>query len=220
MRRRFCGLRPHISKKQLEQLSKLPKGSYRFEGYSRCRRILFDLRQVRNRATPGPSTLITRPQDAELIAIPHDVRFVFPATGGQLWPQSDLLVRSSSYFEMLLASDFAEAISVPSKHARRANSKSQTTAADADLQDVQNSDDETDELYFKQHSVAQQKPDEMTSPHKEIQITKTAFTTYRAVLAYLRTGHIASRAAVVHVLSRCRRRRTDPQNAHRSNRLV
>ncbi|EGU12060.1 hypothetical protein RTG_01944 [Rhodotorula toruloides ATCC 204091] len=187
----FTGFHLTISKKQLEQLSELSKGSYRFEGYSRYR-ILFELRQVRSRATPGPSTLIKRSPDAELIALPHDVRFVFPATGGQLWAQIDFLVRSSSYFKTLLASDFAEAISVPSKRARTANSKSAAaTVADADLEDAQDSDDETDELYFKQHSVAQQKPDEMSSPYKEIKITKTAFTTYRAVLAYLRTGHIA-----------------------------
>ncbi|GAA6052087.1 hypothetical protein NBRC10513_002660 [Rhodotorula toruloides] len=33
--------------------------------------------------------------------------------------------------------------------------------------------------------------DELQQPYKEIKITKTAFTTYRAVLAYLRTGFIA-----------------------------
>uniref|UniRef100_A0A0K3CBT6 FGENESH: predicted gene_3.414 protein n=1 Tax=Rhodotorula toruloides TaxID=5286 RepID=A0A0K3CBT6_RHOTO len=128
---------------------------------------------------------------SHLLANPHDVRFVFPEPGGELWARSDFFARSSPYFERILESDAAEAVAVPSKRARTSKGKSPATAVDADDEDVEDSDIETDELYFKEHPALKQEPPESPSPYKEIRITKTAFTTYRAVLAYLRTGHIA-----------------------------
>ncbi|PRQ76199.1 hypothetical protein AAT19DRAFT_13221 [Rhodotorula toruloides] len=139
-----------------------------------------------------PEVLLSSiPSESHLLANPHDVRFVFPEPGGELWARSDFFARSSPYFERILESDAAEAVAVPSKRARTSKGKSPATAVDADDEDVEDSDIETDELYFKEHPALKQEPPESPSPYKEIRITKTAFTTYRAVLAYLRTGHIA-----------------------------
>ncbi|BGP32870.1 hypothetical protein JCM10296v2_004655 [Rhodotorula toruloides] len=45
--------------------------------------------------------------------------------------------------------------------------------------------------FAETHPPQERERDELQSPYKEIKITQTAFTTYRAVLAYLRTGYIA-----------------------------
>lgn len=124
---------------------------------------------------------------------PHNVRLFFPASGADLWASSDFLARSSPYFKTLLSSDFAEAVTVPAKRARTRRSSAATTAAEADAnaKDFDDSDDETDGLYFAAHPPQLSEADELQHPYKEIKITKTAFSAYRAVLAYLRTGHIA-----------------------------
>lgn len=98
----------------------------------------------------------------------------------------------SPYFKTLLASGFAESFSVPSKRARRTWDKPLSTADELGDEDVQDSDDDTDELYIEKHPPQPQTADdEAKGAYKEIKITKTAFSTYRAGLAYLRTGHIA-----------------------------
>ncbi|BGP32868.1 hypothetical protein JCM10296v2_004653 [Rhodotorula toruloides] len=116
-------------------------------------------------------------RDLDLLANPHDVRFVFSETGGDLWARSDILARSSPYFAKILASESAEAVTVPSKRARTSKGKSPASAIDADDED--------------KHPAAKQEPEESPKPFKEIKIAKTAFTTYRAILACLRPGHIA-----------------------------
>ncbi|KAJ8293423.1 40S ribosomal protein S22 [Rhodotorula toruloides] len=138
-----------------------------------------------------PERLLAFSQDLDLLANPHDVRFVFSETDDELWARSDILARSSPYFAKILASESAEVVTVPSKRARTSKGKSPATAVDEDDADVEDSDDETDEIYFKEHPAMKQEPEDSPSPYKEIKICKTAFTTYRAVLAYLRTGHIA-----------------------------
>lgn len=197
-----------ISREQLRRAAENSSGLWSHEG-RRPYRIRFDLRQIRDCTPPDSQTLIDRSPgapcspfakivtsslrlyaDSDLIASPHNVRFVFPNTDGELWARSDFLVRSSPYFKMLLSSDFAESVSVPSKRARSSKAKN-LVAMDLDDEDVQDSDDETDGLYFNKHSPQSNKGDESQHPYKEIRITKTAFSTYRAVLAYLRTGHIA-----------------------------
>ncbi|BGP00317.1 hypothetical protein NBRC10513v2_004541 [Rhodotorula toruloides] len=125
--------------------------------------------------TPEAEMLIKRMPELDLIATPHNIRLFFPAHGADLWAESTLLSRSSPYFKMLLPSGFSESNTV-------------CPCATCIFDD---SDDETDELYFKKHPPRQDVRDEPQCTHKEIKITETAFTTYRAVLAFLRTGFIA-----------------------------
>ncbi|BGP01644.1 hypothetical protein RTBOTA2_005565 [Rhodotorula toruloides] len=66
-----------------------------------------------------------------------------------------------------------------------------TAASEADFDYFDDSDDETDELYFAHHPPQQHSLDVLQLAYKEIKVTKTAFTTYRAVLACLRMGYIA-----------------------------
>ncbi|BGP32913.1 hypothetical protein JCM10296v2_004698 [Rhodotorula toruloides] len=130
--------------------------------------------------------------ELDLSATPQNVRFFFPQHAAELWAESTFLSRSSSYFKTLLSSDFAESVTVPSKRPRTRRSLTvAATPAGADAEDLDDSDEETDEVYFKAHPPSQHERDELQHPYKEIKITKTAFTTYRAVLAYLRTGDIA-----------------------------
>ncbi|KAL7340685.1 hypothetical protein BJY59DRAFT_677988 [Rhodotorula toruloides] len=65
-----------------------------------------------------------------------------------------------------------------------------TAASEADFDYFDDSDDETDELYFAHYPPQQHRLDVLQLAYKEIKVTKTAFTTYRAVLACLRTGYI------------------------------
>ncbi|BGP32904.1 hypothetical protein JCM10296v2_004689 [Rhodotorula toruloides] len=121
----------------------------------------------------------------ELAPAPPNVRILFPNHEADLWTNSNLLGLASPYFETLLSSDFAESVTVPSKRSRtRCSSTAAATPVDADAKDFDDSDDETDKLYYDAHPPSQH-------PYKEIKITMTAFTTYRAVLAYLRTCYIA-----------------------------
>ncbi|BGP00304.1 hypothetical protein NBRC10513v2_004529 [Rhodotorula toruloides] len=139
-----------------------------------------------------PKTLLNRLPALELSTPYKGVCLFFPQHEADLWADSSFLTRSSPYFKTLLASEFAEVVTVPSKRARtRRGSSIDIVIVDDDWKDSDDSDDETDELYFKAHSPSQHERDELQRSYKEIKITKTAFTTYRAVLAYLRTGHIA-----------------------------
>ncbi|BGP71116.1 hypothetical protein NBRC10513v2_004481 [Rhodotorula toruloides] len=56
--------------------------------------------------------------------------------------------------------------------------------------DFDDSDDETDGVYFRRNPVKKSEED-VVIEHKKVTITGTAFSTYRAVLAYIRTGYIA-----------------------------
>ncbi|KAK4334778.1 Proteophosphoglycan ppg4 [Rhodotorula toruloides] len=120
----------------------------------------------------------------DLAATPQNIRLFFPRHEADLWTDSSFLSRSSPYLKTLLSSDFAESVTNSSRFRdggrRRRDSK-----------DFDDSDEEADELYFEAHPPSQHERDELQQPYKEIKITKTAFTTYRAVLAYLRTGFIA-----------------------------
>ncbi|EGU12040.1 hypothetical protein RTG_01922 [Rhodotorula toruloides ATCC 204091] len=142
--------------------------------------------------TSEAEVLVKRMPDLDLSPSPHDVRLFFPTREADLWTESSFLSQSSPYFKTLLSSEFTETVSVPAKRPRtRRNSSPASSPADADANDFEDSDDETDNLYFKAHPPFQHERDELQHPYKEVKITKTAFTTYRAVLAYLRTGYIA-----------------------------
>ncbi|BGP48814.1 hypothetical protein JCM10450v2_004690 [Rhodotorula kratochvilovae] len=125
-----------------------------------------------------------------LNASPHDLRLVFPGVGkdgAELWTKAEFLSATSSYFEDLLASDFAESIPISSKRRRAdapAKAKKATPAAEKEFDD---SDDEADALVAP--TLASNSTD-VQHAYREVVVTQTAFTTYRAVLLYLTTGHL------------------------------
>ncbi|GAA5888903.1 hypothetical protein JCM6882_002896 [Rhodosporidiobolus microsporus] len=128
---------------------------------------------------------------------PHDLRISFPRArkgGADLWTNADLLSTSSPYFRDLFASDFAEASSRRGKRTRKSSGKSTDdgppTVALPAGDDFADSDEETDEFFFK--DVAQKEQDEPSDDlsHRQVTVTQTAFSTYRALLVYLQTGFI------------------------------
>jgi hypothetical protein len=129
---------------------------------------------------------------------PHDVRLFLPNSGkdgkgAELWVKSDVLSRASSYFKDLLSSGFAEATPRRSKRSRK-SSTAQVDAPSASQRverDFDDSDDETDDFHFSKqppHPETSSDADELS--YRQITITQTAFTTYRALLVFLHTGFI------------------------------
>ncbi|BGP08924.1 hypothetical protein JCM10049v2_004775 [Rhodotorula toruloides] len=134
------------------------------------------------------STLLTESlAELDLNATPHNVRLFFPTLEIDLWSESSILSRSSSYFKTLFASGFDE-----NKTTRSGVHSSTSSAASRHVgaEDFKDSDSETDELFIKEHPIRQQSGG-VPLAHKQVNVTSTAFTTYRAVLPYLRTGFIA-----------------------------
>lgn len=128
------------------------------------------------------------PAALDLLANPHDICLFFPRHNGRLWTRSDVLAGLSPYFKTLLSSGFADSVTVPAKRARtESQAPSVVSAGEKDFDD---SDDETDGVYFRRNPVKKSEED-VVIEHKKVTITGTAFSTYRAVLAYIRTGYIA-----------------------------
>uniref|UniRef100_A0A0K3CN66 FGENESH: predicted gene_15.216 protein n=1 Tax=Rhodotorula toruloides TaxID=5286 RepID=A0A0K3CN66_RHOTO len=122
----------------------------------------------------------------------RDVRLFFPRVakeGASLWVEESFLILCSDYFISLLSGGFAEG-SRSSKKRRRLTRKSQppSNAADPKERPYKDPDDELDAQYWS-NSVPFPEPDE-DDDNREVTITETAWTTYQAVLAYLRTGFI------------------------------
>lgn len=113
------------------------------------------------------------------------MRLFFPDAvkgGAELWTTAKFLSFCSPYIKTLLSSK------LPAKRSR--SDKSAVSAAFVGApaaEDSYDSDDETDELFFEHHPHHHEAVEQ---EYKEINITRTAFSTYRAVLAYLRTGYI------------------------------
>ncbi|GAA5991336.1 hypothetical protein JCM11641_004803 [Rhodosporidiobolus odoratus] len=125
--------------------------------------------------------------------LPHNVRLFFPrahAPGAELWVKAELLSRSSSYFETLLASEVAETTLRRSKRARTTVS-TVTIAPDSVEQDLEDSDDETDAFLFSRSPPQLDQSSEADDvSFCQITITQTAFCTYEAILMYIQTGFI------------------------------
>lgn len=128
------------------------------------------------------------PAALDLLANPHDICLFFPRHNGRLWTRSDVLAGLSPYFKTLLSSGFADSITVPAKRARTESQASSVVSATE--KDFDDSDDETDGVYFRRNPAKKSEEDAVIE-HKKVTITGTAFSTYRAVLAYIRTGYIA-----------------------------
>ncbi|BGP16399.1 hypothetical protein JCM10213_004044 [Rhodosporidiobolus nylandii] len=129
---------------------------------------------------------------SETQAEPTRVRFAFASAHTnevELWANSDTLARSSPYFHDLLSSDFAEAQPRRSKRARK--SGAQPVDVPAQEQDFDDSDDETGAFLFSKKPPSLDDTAEASDlAYREISITQTAYSTYRAFLVYLQTGFV------------------------------
>ncbi|GAA6002662.1 hypothetical protein JCM10207_007615 [Rhodosporidiobolus poonsookiae] len=162
----------------------------------------YRLRLDISRSTHGPAqkvndlaeALAARIGDLHSRQLPHNIRLCFPRPhkdGAELWSSSDLLLRSSAYFKTLLESGFAETVSRRGKRKRVQSPVEplpQPSQADNYFSD---SDDETDAFLFSKNPPvldSSSEADEVS--YRQITITHTAFSTYRAILVYLSTGFI------------------------------
>jgi hypothetical protein len=132
------------------------------------------------------------PAGLDLSPTPHDVRIFFPRVqddGAELWTSSNFLSGVSHYFESLLWSGFAESVTQTRKRPRtRASTATPApqVVGDADKRDCEGLDEETDRVYFERFSPRLHEHEgDCPLEYRQITITKTAFTTYRAVLTYL-----------------------------------
>lgn len=139
----------------------------------------------------------TEPLKAELnlSPLPYDVRIFFPNAckgGTELWVESDFLRESSPYFKVLLSSGFLETLTHDKKRPSTAQQPASAVADAGRLEDASDSDTELDEPYFKLNPPKRHEHEgDCAVEYKQITVPATPFSTYRAVLAYLRTGHIA-----------------------------
>ncbi|BGP00252.1 hypothetical protein JCM10021v2_003933 [Rhodotorula toruloides] len=145
-------------------------------------------REFRSATSAEARVLLDRLPKIEFSAASPDVRLFFP-DAIKLWTHSEFLSFCSPYMKTLLSSDFAESVSVPAKRPKTQKAVSLEAAVPSTSDAYYDSDEETDEVFFSKNVHALS--DEVEHEYKEIKVTKTAFSTYRAVLAYLRTGHIA-----------------------------
>ncbi|BGP16439.1 hypothetical protein JCM10213v2_004441 [Rhodosporidiobolus nylandii] len=109
---------------------------------------------------------------SENTAVPPRVRFTFTnahISEVELWANSDTLSRSSPYFHDL----------------------SPLTSSRRNLKDFEDSDDETDAFLFSKKPPSLDDTAEASDlAFREISITQTAYSTYRAFLVYLQTGFV------------------------------
>ncbi|GAA6004370.1 uncharacterized protein JCM10292_001449 [Rhodotorula paludigena] len=152
---------------------------------------------------PVDDTLLCNPVDlaqrfAYLNTDPSlpNVRFLFPRQDGnaELWATKDLLVAASPYFASLFASDFAETASKRGKRPRSDvkrlfNADTNNAALDEDDSDV-----EVDEELFATNRPTLHGAASDDHAFHEIRITTFSYSTYRAVLLFIATGHIQFRS--------------------------
>ncbi|GAA5987733.1 hypothetical protein JCM10908_007188 [Rhodotorula pacifica] len=133
-----------------------------------------------------------------------NVRFVFPKEAEQvleLWAAEDSLIKCSPYFDDMLKSACAETIPRSAKRARseapEATSLSEAEtprAMDAPDQspDWQDSDEEIDDFVrvVRKPTIHDLDAEDHDFEYRQITIKETAYSTYRAVLLYLLSGHI------------------------------
>ncbi|BGP46811.1 hypothetical protein JCM10450v2_002659 [Rhodotorula kratochvilovae] len=136
-----------------------------------------------------------RHPDQSAAPLTNDVRIFFPRAGengAEIWTDARLLSASSPYFEQMLNSEFAENVKIGAKRPRtRASGGGKKDAADTTTMDFDDSDDEADELLVKHRPPSFYDTDNLGEySYRQIIITKTAFSTYSAVLRFLETDFI------------------------------
>ncbi|BGP40886.1 hypothetical protein JCM10449v2_004851 [Rhodotorula kratochvilovae] len=188
----------HLNRDTLNRVATASAGTFLPASHRKYRvkaQLLVKKPLVRSTAS-APETLVQRLRAVNLTPLPHDVRLFFPlvgAKGAELWTSSTLLSSSSPYLETLLESDFAESVSKRIKGEQDEAAESvalrETTTTTKNYED---SDDESDALTSRTRAPRVHDPKSGPDfPFRQINIVDTAYTTYRAVLLYLQTHHIA-----------------------------
>ncbi|ORY48425.1 hypothetical protein BCR35DRAFT_310872 [Leucosporidium creatinivorum] len=130
---------------------------------------------------------------ADVLSCRHhaDVRSYFPRFGRDLWTSSALLSSRSPYVAQLFKSGFSESQMkrTPSQLGKKDVEEGRTKSSAFD-----DSDDERDEVLTQAGDTqggSRVAEDSCSHPFHEFVVTETAYTTYRAVVVYLATGHIS-----------------------------
>ncbi|ORY88836.1 hypothetical protein BCR35DRAFT_350750 [Leucosporidium creatinivorum] len=148
------------------------------------------------RSAPSATTMASSVSAHLAARHPNDVRLYFPLCERELWANSAFLAEKSPYFKDLFASGFAEG-----------SLRTESTRLEKDddgawrMSTFDDSDDETDTVPPSSSPIKTEGDVTSSSspvkseagcgsPFREIIITETAFTTYRALLVYLQTAHI------------------------------
>lgn len=127
---------------------------------------------------------------------PNDVRFTFAGTELELWVSSAVLKNASPYFETLVSGSFKEA---QFTHVRDGRLMVSHITSDCDvLEDSDDdmdgnpddSDDETDKVFKDQRRSLAKPRSRHVTPHKNVVVKDTAYTTYASVLLCLATRSI------------------------------
>ncbi|GAA6028207.1 hypothetical protein JCM8097_006916 [Rhodosporidiobolus ruineniae] len=158
-------------------------------------RLVFRLEQsspLLEASAPALEELAARSSDLSLNLIPHDVRLFFPSreNGGlELWTTSHLLSASSDYYADLFTSGFSETTARRSKRARKSEPDAVLTVTNA--KDSDDSDDEADEVFLGGQSPNHSElPETSDFSFRQVTISQSAFSTYRAFLTYQQTGSL------------------------------
>jgi hypothetical protein len=122
--------------------------------------------------------------------VPNDVRLYFPSCKRELWSSVAILSAASPYFKTLFSSGFTEA-----EMKVHAGSAEEEDVAMDDGIDEEDSDAETDRTLVKKLDVGVRSERSSAAhgslPFHDVIIKDTSFTTYRSVLVWIYSRHIA-----------------------------
>lgn len=136
------------------------------------------IRSGRQLLIRGPIDYLDPPEEC-------DARFIFPSIGAEMISSSSLLKKDSSFFTTLLESEFEEGSKVTKSTWKK---RARQTAAGTKEFDLRDSDEDDDMALLGTKSKIGKKRTYDVPTH-EIVVTETAFSTYRALLFSLHTGH-------------------------------
>lgn len=111
----------------------------------------------------------------------------FPRSRRELWANSETLEDGSPYWATLLASGFSEA-TAEARQSIADDDASDFSEEENEDDSEEDSDLETDEIPIKAITIRQSSS--IPAGVREIVITEAAFTTYRAILSHIYSGHI------------------------------
>ncbi|GAA5848248.1 hypothetical protein JCM9279_000989 [Rhodotorula babjevae] len=189
----YPGYRATITPSVLEAAANKSAGAFD-PAKHRHYRISFELNQTSIfPERPARKELARRIPDFSTGPGPSAVRLFFPAhddcPAAELWTAQHLLTSSSPYFRTLFKSGLAECIPVAAQSAQK--EASAAVLVDGPVrsdQDFDDSDDETDDFIFERDEPSCAL---VTSEYKQVVITQAAYSTYCAVVLWLKTGYIA-----------------------------
>lgn len=131
--------------------------------------------------------------DPDSTRAPKNVCLFFPrqaTVGHRLWTTASFLEESSAYFKAMLASECVETIPGRRKRQRTEDIKPDVDLTDDGIEkDWDDSDDEADNLLAPADDDDDDDEDD-DRKFRQITVREFALSTYRAVLLYLKTGHV------------------------------